>query len=351
MRGLPWEPVNGLLEFPATEIHEDICEFEITTPAILLESFTRDPSVGERMREELQRNMTFADFTRECFEPYILPEVGKRFHEAEAQLPNFVESRQTIFQKQMVDSANTWITKLQKAFKHFARSGTLLRGRVAALEHIVKHGYKIDSDSDVIMQAAAALLLVEAPPIEYAPETAAYMVRAEWQSYLTELATTYMQQPKTIRLQQEQLTPAQSTQTRLFSFSEGVTAALMIRAQSASPAGNPPGVHKNKKPGKAKEKQPSSGKPSAPSIQRSGLPATPTQQTHLPAHPAVEPMTPAIQVQPERPFAVAAATPIPATPHNPTVPAAQAKCKPGWGDSPGPSAQSATAYCSDGCRM
>ena len=109
--------------------------------------------------------MTFADYTRECFEPYILREVGKRFCEAKAQLGNFVESRQKIFQKQMVDSANAWMIEQQKAFKHFARSGTLLHGRVAALEHAVKHGYKIDSDSDVVMEAATALPLVEAPPI------------------------------------------------------------------------------------------------------------------------------------------------------------------------------------------
>ena len=245
----------------------------------------------------------------------------------------------------------------QKAFKHFARSCTLLRGRVAALEHAVQHGYKIDSHSDVVMQAAPALPLVQAPPIEYAREIAAYMVQAEWQPYLTELAKTNMQQQETIRQQNEQLVAAHSAQTRLSRFAEGVAAAVMIHSRSASPAGNPRGVDKNKKSGKAKEKEPSSGKPSAPSVPPSSLPTTPAQQTNPPAHPAVEPATPAIQVQLERPFAVAAATPIPATPHNPTVPvpqtvpAAPAKRKPGWGGFPGQSAQSATAYCSDGCRV
>ena len=88
-----------LIEFPATEIEEKIGEFEIANPVILLESFTRDSSVSEKMPEDFQRNMSFADFTRECFEPYILREVGKRFREAEAQLGNFVTSRQKIFQK------------------------------------------------------------------------------------------------------------------------------------------------------------------------------------------------------------------------------------------------------------
>ena len=45
--------MQGFLEFPATEIDDEIGEFEIANPAILLESFTRDPLVGERMPKEL----------------------------------------------------------------------------------------------------------------------------------------------------------------------------------------------------------------------------------------------------------------------------------------------------------
>ena len=194
LRGLPLEPVQGLLEFPATVIDEEIGGFDIADPAILLASFTRDPSVGERMPEELRKNMTFADFTRECFEPYILRELGTRFCEAQAQLENFVMFQQKIVQKQMVDSANAWMIEPQKAFKHFSRSAHLLRVRVASLENAVKHGYKIDADSNVVMQAAPALPLVQAPLIEYAQEITAYIVPAEWQPYLTELAKTNMQQ-------------------------------------------------------------------------------------------------------------------------------------------------------------
>ena len=249
------------------------------------------------------------------------------------------------------------MTEQQKGFKHFARSATLLRGRVAALKHAIKHDYKIDSDPNVVMHAAPALPLVQTPLVEYPQEIAAYMLQAEWQPYLTELAKTNIQQQEMIRLQQEQLAEAQSAQPRLSPFSEGVTATIMIRSQSASPAGNPHWVHKIKKSGKAKEKQPSSGKPSAPSVLLSGLPATSAHQTNLPSHPAVEPTTSVIQVQQERSFAVAAATPIPAPTHNPTVPvpptgpAAPAKRKPGWGGFPQRSAPSATAYCFDGCRV
>ena len=242
------------------------------------------------------------------------------------------------------------MTQQQKAFKHFARSATVLRGRVAALKTAVKEGYKIDSKSDVIMQAAPPLPLVEAPPIEYTREIAAYLVRTEWQPYLTELAQTNMQQQETIQLQQEQLAaqaPAQ-TQTRLSPFSEQVTAAVLARPRSVSPSGNPRGVHKSdqrRKTGKGKEKQASAGKPS-------GAPATPAPLV-------VQPSTPEIRVENQRPYAVSAATPIPATPYNPaastppTVPLAPEKPsrKAGFSGFPGPSAQSATAYCSDGCRV
>ena len=61
------------------------------------------------------------------------------------------------------------------------------------METEVKEGYKIDSDSEVIMQAAPPLPLVQVPPIEYAREIAAYIVQAEWQPYLTELTKTNMQ--------------------------------------------------------------------------------------------------------------------------------------------------------------
>ena len=91
----------------------------------------------------------------------------------------------------MVDSANAWMLEQEKAFKNFARSATLLRSHVAALGHAIKHGYKIDSDSDVVMQAALALLLVQAPPIEYAQEIAPYMIQKEWQPYLTVTGALY----------------------------------------------------------------------------------------------------------------------------------------------------------------
>ena len=100
----------------------------------------------------------------------------------------------------MVASANAWMFEQQKALKNFARSATLFCGYVTTLDNMVKHGYTINSDSDVVMQAAPLLPLVQVPPVESPREIAAYMVQTEWQPYLTELAKTNMQQQEVIRL-------------------------------------------------------------------------------------------------------------------------------------------------------
>ena len=46
LRGLTWEPNQDLIDFSETSVEEEISDFEIEDPAILLESFTRDSSVG-----------------------------------------------------------------------------------------------------------------------------------------------------------------------------------------------------------------------------------------------------------------------------------------------------------------
>jgi len=87
----------------------------------------------------------------------------------------------------------------------------------------------------------------------------------------------------------------------------------------------------------------------------------PRAPSNVPTLPAVEPATPApaIRVETDRPYAVAASTPIPATPQNPAVAASAqvptAPAKPcgragwlGFSDQPG---QFTSKYCNAGCRM
>jgi len=88
-------------------------------------------------------------------------------------------------------------------------------------------------------------------------------------------------------------------------------------------------------------------------------PATPTTNPLGADLPVVEPRTPLIVVEDERPFDVTASTPLPATPYNPTafapatVPPAPAKPSGNAGRSgfPGPAVQTATADCSPSCRF
>jgi len=53
--------------------------------------------------------MTFANFTRELFEPYIVREVNKRFQEAKASMGEFIRATQLEWQNEMVTNANRWI--------------------------------------------------------------------------------------------------------------------------------------------------------------------------------------------------------------------------------------------------
>ena len=87
----------------------------------------------------------------------------------------------------------------------------------------------------------------------------------------------------------------------------------------------------------------------------------PRAPSQVPIRPVVEPATPApvILVESDRPYTVAASTPIPATPHNPVASASAlpppAPAKPsgtaGWSGFADPPAQFASKYCNEGCRM
>jgi hypothetical protein len=71
--------------------------------------------------------------------------------------------------------------------------------------------------------------------------------------------------------------------------------------------------------GKERRKVSKERRTGAGSGRTSPQPATPTTNPLVAALPVVEPRTPVIVVEEERPYAVAGATPLPATPHNPTA--------------------------------
>ena len=86
-RGIGWKSIHEQISnFQPADIPEEVQELEILNPVTFLQSFTHDPSVGQRIPLQRRTPMTFANFTREPFEPYIVREVTKMFQEAKASM-------------------------------------------------------------------------------------------------------------------------------------------------------------------------------------------------------------------------------------------------------------------------
>jgi len=148
--------------------------------------------------------MTFANFTRELFEPYIVREVTKRFQEAKADMGEFITSTQLKWQNEMVANANGWMKIQQVEYHKLALSERMIRARLTALELAVQGGYSIDSDNNVNMRTASQLPLGIEPPPQYAAEMAAVMLHKEMVPILTQVAQMALESQERIR-QLEQL--------------------------------------------------------------------------------------------------------------------------------------------------
>ena len=75
----PWLPIQQLLTYDIEndvtfeiEIRRTVSEMETQDTCAFLQSFTHDPSLGWRIPLNRERKMTFADFTQDLVEPYIL---------------------------------------------------------------------------------------------------------------------------------------------------------------------------------------------------------------------------------------------------------------------------------------
>jgi len=82
---------------------------EIEDPCAFLQSFTHDPSVGQRIPQNRQRKMTFADFTKDLVEPYILEEITPQMQDAQSHLLNLAKEHQHAFETEIVENANRWM--------------------------------------------------------------------------------------------------------------------------------------------------------------------------------------------------------------------------------------------------
>ena len=84
LRGLGWDSVKELIEAAPIEVRPECHEIIVSNPRALLTLFTQNPAVAQWIPESAQQGVTFERFTHEIFEPYILPEVGRRSQEAQS---------------------------------------------------------------------------------------------------------------------------------------------------------------------------------------------------------------------------------------------------------------------------
>jgi len=89
LKRLGWPPIPQLLTYDIEndptfeiEIPRTVREMEIEDPCAFLQSFTHYPSVGRRIPHNRQRKISFANFTKDLVEPYILEEITRQMQDA-----------------------------------------------------------------------------------------------------------------------------------------------------------------------------------------------------------------------------------------------------------------------------
>ena len=53
--------------------------------------------------------MTFAAFTKDLVEPYILEEITRQMQDAQSHLLNLAEEHEHVFETEIVEKANRWM--------------------------------------------------------------------------------------------------------------------------------------------------------------------------------------------------------------------------------------------------
>jgi len=139
LRGIGWKSIEEqMADLEPKDLPQEGEELEILNPVSFLQSFMYDPSVGHRIPAQRRTPMTFANFTRELFEPYIVREVTKRFQEAKACIGDFITTTQLEWQNEMVTNANGWMKIQQVEYRKLALSDRMIRARRTAWELAVQ---------------------------------------------------------------------------------------------------------------------------------------------------------------------------------------------------------------------
>jgi len=112
--------------------------------------------------------MTFAEFTKDLVEPYILEEITRQMQDAQSHLINLAEEHQHAFETEIVENANRWMEYQRRNFRKLAMSDQMIRKGVEALEQAAAQVYSIDAENDMVMNAAPDLPLGIEPLPHYA---------------------------------------------------------------------------------------------------------------------------------------------------------------------------------------
>ena len=206
LRRIGWKSIKEqMANLEPTDIPEEVQELAILNSVTFLQSFTHDPSVGHRIPPQRRTPMSFANFTRELFEPYIVREVTKRFQEAKASMGDFIHATQLEWHNEMVAHANRSMKIHQVEYRKLALSDGMIRARLTALEVAVRGGYSIDPDNDANMRIAPPLPLAIEPPSQYAAEMAAVMLHQEMAPILTQVTQMALELKERVRQLEQQL--------------------------------------------------------------------------------------------------------------------------------------------------
>jgi len=175
--------------------------------------------------------MTFADFTKELVEPYLLEEITRQIEDAQSHLLTLAEEHQQVFETEIVKNANHWMEYKGKNFHQLAISVQMIWKRVEALEQAAAQGCSIDAESDVIMNTAPALALAIEPPPHYAAEVAACLIHEKYQPWLNEVGRQFIAQQQQLAELQRQVAEAHECRMPL-----EVALSEVVRSRGTTPS-------------------------------------------------------------------------------------------------------------------
>jgi len=143
--------------------------------------------------------------------------------DAQSHLLNLAEEHQHAFETEIVENANRWMEYQRKNFRQLAMSDLMIWKRVEVLEPASAQSYSIDTENDVVMNAAPALPLAIEPPPHYAGEVAACMINEKYQPWLNEVGRQFIALQDQLAELQKQVAEVYECQTPLeLAFSEVV---------------------------------------------------------------------------------------------------------------------------------